>query len=123
LGHSDLKAASCYKKLLRCISVCSPSRLWLDLLQWSLYFIWSAIGHFTLDATEWNFGQYPIHILVLSVDFQGVADRKENMLYDKLIAKALKKDYTQTQIIIGEKVFRLETSTKKRVKKNLLSYC
>lgn len=73
LDKPSLKAGSCYKKLLRCVDILSPSRLWLDLLQWALSFVWGVTNHLTIDATEWLFGKYPIHILVLSVDFQGVA--------------------------------------------------
>lgn len=68
-----LKPESCYKKLLRCVEICSCSRLWIDLLHWSLSFVWSKTSTLHIDATEWYFGDYPIHVLVLSVDFQGLA--------------------------------------------------
>lgn len=68
-----LKSESCYKKLLRCVEICSCSRLWLDLLHWSLSFVWSKTSTLHIDGTEWYFGEYPIHVLVLSVDFQGLA--------------------------------------------------
>lgn len=73
LENSELKPESYYKKLVRCIEICSKSRLWIDLLGWGLSQVWSKISTLHLDATEWNFGKYPIHILVLSADFQGVA--------------------------------------------------
>lgn len=73
LGLSNLKPESYYKRLLRCISVCAPSRLWIDLLRWALCRVWSKTRTLHLDATEWNFGKYPIHMLVLSADFKGVA--------------------------------------------------
>ena len=73
LENSKLKPASYYKKLLRCIETCSKSRLWIDLLRWGLSQVWSKIDTLHIDATEWSFGQCPIHILVLSADFQGVA--------------------------------------------------
>jgi hypothetical protein len=73
LENSKLKAESCYKKLVRCIDTCSKSRLWIDLLGWGLSQVWSKTSTLHIDATEWNFGKYPIHILVLSADFQGVA--------------------------------------------------
>lgn len=73
LENSQLKPESYYKKLLRCIETCSKSRLWIDLLRWGLSQVWSKICTLHIDATEWDFGKYPIHILVLSADFQGVA--------------------------------------------------
>jgi hypothetical protein len=73
LENSKLKPASYYKRLLRCIETCSKSRLWIDLLRWGLSHVWSRIDTLHIDATEWNFGQFPIHILVLSADFQGIA--------------------------------------------------
>lgn len=73
LGKLQLKPASCYKKLLRCVEIGSCSRLWIDLLHWALSFVWSNVAILHIDGTEWEFGQYPIHVLVLSADFQGVA--------------------------------------------------
>jgi hypothetical protein len=73
LELTGLKPESYYKRLKRCVDVCSCSRLWIDLLRWGLSHVWSNITTLHIDATEWSFGKYPIHILVLSADFQGVA--------------------------------------------------
>lgn len=73
LNSNTLKPESCYKKLLRCVETCAPSRIWLDLLVWGVSQIWGRASTLHIDATEWNFGSYAIHILVLSVDFQGIA--------------------------------------------------
>lgn len=73
LELTGLKPASYYKRLLRCVETCSPSRIWIDLLRWGLSHVWSKITTLHIDGTEWSFGKYPIHILVLSADFQGVA--------------------------------------------------
>ncbi len=73
LKVKNLKPLSCYKKLLRCVEMCSPSRLWLDLLIWGLSHVWGVIHTLHIDGTEWSFGTYNIHVLVLSADFQGIA--------------------------------------------------
>ena len=73
LKDSNLKPESYYKKLLRCVETCAPSRIWIDLLCWAVSQIWGKITTLHIDGTEWSFGSYAIHILVLSADFQGVA--------------------------------------------------
>jgi hypothetical protein len=73
LGNSDLKPESYYKKLIRCVETCAPSRIWIDLLRWAVSHIWGVIHTLHIDGTEWNFGSYAIHVLVLTADFQGVA--------------------------------------------------
>ena len=73
LNNSKLQANSCYKRLLRCVEVSAKSCLWLDILRWAVSFIWVEVSGLYLDATEWKFGSYPIHVLVLSGDFHGIA--------------------------------------------------
>jgi Transposase DDE domain len=73
LNNSDLKPESYYKKLIRCVETCAPSRIWIDLLRWAVSHIWGNIDTLHIDGTEWNFGSYAIHVLVLTADFQGVA--------------------------------------------------
>jgi hypothetical protein len=73
LELTDLKPTSYYKRLLRCVETCATSRIWIDLLGWGLSHVWSQITTLHIDGTEWSFGKYPIHVLVLSADFQGVA--------------------------------------------------
>jgi Transposase DDE domain len=73
LELTGLKPTSYYKRLLRCVETCSKSRIWIDLLRWGLSHVWAQITTLHIDGTEWSFGKYPIHILVLSADFQGVA--------------------------------------------------
>jgi hypothetical protein len=73
LNNSNLKSESYYKKLIRCVETCAPSRIWIDLLRWAASHIWGTIDTLHIDGTEWNFGSYAIHVLVLTADFQGVA--------------------------------------------------
>ena len=98
LKDNDLKPESYYKKLLRCVETCAPSRIWIDLLCWVVSHIWSKITTLHIDGTEWNFGSYPIHVLVLTADFQGVAVpiffrvyRHEGVLSELVRIKFMKK--------------------------------
>jgi hypothetical protein len=116
LENSNLKPASYYKKLLRCIETCSKSRLWIDLFRWGLSHVWSRIDTLHIDATEWSFGQFPIHILVLSADFQGVAIpiyfkiyKHEGVLSEEariaFMNKALRHFDLRDKILLGDSEF------------------
>jgi hypothetical protein len=116
LNNNTLQPESYYKKLIRCVETCAPSRIWIDLLRWAVSQIWGKIDTLHIDATEWSFGTYAIHILVLSVDFQGIAVpiffkvyRHEGVLSEQerivFIKKALRYYDLSGKILLADREF------------------
>lgn len=68
------KTESHYKRLTRFLVSFSIGNLWASVLAFGLELLdqndWSLCY---LDATEWNIGKFSLHVLVLAIDYQGVA--------------------------------------------------
>lgn len=62
-----------YKRLTRFLLKNCTSRLWFYLLEYGLELLNKKIDLCYLDATEWLIGSSKIHILVLAMDYQGIA--------------------------------------------------
>jgi hypothetical protein len=66
-------ALSHYKRLVRFFSGFSKGDLWSAILLWGISLLKAAIKHLYLGGTEWAIGKFKLHILVLAIDYQGVA--------------------------------------------------
>lgn len=66
------KELSHYKRLLRFIDNHSTSNLWQDNLKKGLLLLKEKDSILYLDATKWEIGEFPLHILVLGVRYHGV---------------------------------------------------
>jgi hypothetical protein len=68
------KTESHYKRLTRFLVSFSIGELWASVLGFGLELLnkndWSICY---LDATEWNIGKFNVHVLVLAIDYQGIA--------------------------------------------------
>lgn len=68
------KAESHYKRLTRFLVLYSAGSLWANVLQFGLELLNKNDWNLSyLDATEWSIGKFNLHILVLSIDYQGTA--------------------------------------------------
>lgn len=73
LPHSRTHSESHYKRLTRFFSRYSRSRLFMDLLLGALKCCKQKIEYAMVDATEWKIGKLWVHVLVLAIDYRGVA--------------------------------------------------
>jgi len=62
-----------YKRLTRFILLNSLGNLWYYILCYGLDLLNLPLSVCYLDGTEWYIGSFKLHILVLAVDFQGIA--------------------------------------------------
>jgi hypothetical protein len=62
-----------YKRLTRFILLNSFGNLWYYILQYGLDLLNLKVSNCYIDGTEWYIGSFKLHILVLAVDYQGVA--------------------------------------------------
>jgi hypothetical protein len=68
------KAESPYKRLTRFLVWYSTGSLWANVLQFGLELLNKNERTLSyLDATDWSIGKFNVHILVLSIDYQGTA--------------------------------------------------
>lgn len=73
LGNTASKPSAHYKRLLRLFQQEKESDLWQLLLLFCLRLFRLKVEYLLLDGTSWQFGQQKIHLLVLSMVYQGVA--------------------------------------------------
>lgn len=73
LGNQDTKPNSHYTQLIRFMRDYSYTDLWRDCLGGGLSLLDIESDTYYLDATEWQCGELKIHLLVLCVNWQGVA--------------------------------------------------
>lgn len=73
LGSQETKPSSHYAQLIRFMKDYSYTDLWLDCLDGALSLLDIKSDTYYLDATEWQCGDLKIHLLVLCVNWQGVA--------------------------------------------------
>lgn len=66
------KPSSNYLRLIRFINKYSSSNLWQDILKIVLSLLEYESNILYLDATKWEIGDFPIHVLVLGVRCKGV---------------------------------------------------
>jgi hypothetical protein len=62
-----------YKRLSRFLQANSTSKLWHYVLKYGISLLKKNIRVCYLDATEWEIGNFQLHILTLAIDYQGVA--------------------------------------------------
>ena len=70
---SKSKTDSHYRRLTRFFVKCSPTLLWVSVLNYGLSLLGKNKKICYLDGTEWSIGKFNLHCLVLSVDYQGIA--------------------------------------------------
>lgn len=73
LGNTASKPSAHYKRLLRLFKQEKESDLWQLLLLFCLRLFRLKVEYLLLDGTSWQFGKEKIHLLVLSMVYQGVA--------------------------------------------------
>ncbi len=73
-GKCNSKTESHYKRLTRFLCAFSTTELWLHIIDFALnLFFIKKIEYCYLDGTEWKIKRFNLHILMLSLDCQGVA--------------------------------------------------
>ena len=70
---SNSDTESHYKRLSRFLLFNCVGSLWYYILVFGLELLRAKIELLYLDATEWQIGRHKIHILVLAIDFEGIA--------------------------------------------------
>lgn len=73
LGSCSTKVNSHYSRLIRFMRDHRYTNIWYDCLNGALPMLQIKSDTYYLDATEWEFGELKIHILVLCVNWHGVA--------------------------------------------------
>ena len=73
LGSQETQVMSHYQRLLRFMRAHRYTNIWLDCLQGALSLPKITSDSYYLDATEWQFGEVKIHILMLCVNWNGAA--------------------------------------------------
>lgn len=67
------QSESHYRRLTRFFTQNAISNLWSSVLSYGLDLISKDLSLCYLDATEWKIGKFKLHILLLAVDYNGVA--------------------------------------------------
>lgn len=62
-----------YKRLTRFLLANRFNNLWFYILKYGMDLLNQKVEICYLDATEWKIGKFELHILVLSIDYQGIA--------------------------------------------------
>lgn len=73
VGNQDTKPSSHYTQLIRFMGDYAYTYLWSDCLNGALSLVKISSNTYYLDATEWQCGILKIHLLVLCVNWHGVA--------------------------------------------------
>lgn len=73
LGQANRQPASHYKRLIRFFNTSQPHQLTKAILRCTVTLLSGRVRYLILDATTWRLGQKNVHLLVLSLLYQGVA--------------------------------------------------